>query len=416
MSYNKNKWVIFNPDIPEEEQPDAFITKKKLDNMEDGIEAAHKLAEQFQFGGIEIGEVVEGEAPAAEIVDGKLNLTIPKGLEGPAGEDGKTPVKGEDYFTEEDVNEIKEAVLDSFVTFPFFSEEINAVFACGHHINVEAAEEKGKLRITWASDGKTAEELIVPEGIKIIGGGLSDGRPVYFPATSITLNSGYVDNIIGGCYGNGAVGHATIIVNGGTFKYGICGGGMHWGAKNAHYNKVGHAEIIVNNTDGEALVLYAGASSGVCSTGVTKATINGGSFGWVTAGGSNGNTCMAELIINDGTFKVVQGCNRGNVNNIKITVNGGTIEKLFAGGESGDSSVTATYDRAELIINGGTIKSASAGTNGGVESTEKVSGTYVNGTINDASAAAMNLRKVATLDELYWRLVDLELTNAQVEE
>ena len=33
MAYTKNEWAIFNPDIPDDDQPDAFITKSKLDNI-----------------------------------------------------------------------------------------------------------------------------------------------------------------------------------------------------------------------------------------------------------------------------------------------------------------------------------------------------------------------------------------------
>ena len=45
MAYEKNKWELFNPDLTDDEQPDAFITKAKLDNIETGIEEAHKLIE-----------------------------------------------------------------------------------------------------------------------------------------------------------------------------------------------------------------------------------------------------------------------------------------------------------------------------------------------------------------------------------
>ena len=84
MAYIKNKWEIFDPELPEEEQPDSFITKRKLDNIEEGIEAAHELAEKAA-GTLEIGEVVQGDEASAEIVDGKLNLVLPKGEKGYRG-------------------------------------------------------------------------------------------------------------------------------------------------------------------------------------------------------------------------------------------------------------------------------------------------------------------------------------------
>lgn len=249
--------------------------------------------------------------------------------------------------------------------------------------------------------------MIVPEGVKIAGGGVSADVVEYYPATSVTLNSGYVDAIIGGCFGNGVVGHSTVIVNGGTFKdtY-VSGGGMHWGAKSTSNNKVGHAEVFINGSgDGQIEVVYAGTMSGDCSTGSATVTVNGGNIGWLSAGGSNGYTSYSELIVNGGTIKVLQGCNRGVVGNIKTTINGGTINKLYAGGEAGDASVTAIYDMAEVHINGGVVELASAGTNGGVEDASKVSGTYKDGVISDEAAAAMNLVKVMTVEDIYKKLI-----------
>lgn len=42
---------------------------------------------------------------------GGANIPGPQGPQGPAGADGHTPVKGEDYFTEEDKTEIVSDVL-----------------------------------------------------------------------------------------------------------------------------------------------------------------------------------------------------------------------------------------------------------------------------------------------------------------
>lgn len=398
MSYTKNNWSIYNPELPDEQQEDAFITKAKLENIENGIEAAHNL--------IENAEGIVGK-------DGKDGVDGKDGKDGVNGKDGYTPIKGTDYFTEEDKLEIRDEVIATRKTTPYFNEEANVVAACGVHINVDTAEEAGKLRIHWFDNERgEAEELIVPEGVKIAGGGVSDNVVEYYPATSVTLNSGYVDMIIGGCYGNGNVGCATIIVNGGTFKQGVAGGGMHWGVKNAYTNKVGVSEVIINNTENEATLVFASNSSGVCSVGHARMTINGGYINYLTAGGSNGHTSIAELIVNGGTIKVLQGCNRGLVDNIKITINGGTINKLFAGGESGDATVDATYTKCELFINGGNLSSISAGTNSGVENADKVSGTYVNGVIADDMAAALHLVKVVSVEQMLQRIIDLELAKA----
>lgn len=440
MSYTKNKWEIFNPEVPVEEQPDCFITKAKLENIENGIEEAHRLAEENAAGvaGPEGPQGPAGEkgeqgepGPAGEM--GPQGEVGPEGPQGPAGEAGPqgekgeqgevgpqgepgyTPVKGTDYFTVEDVEEIRDAVLATRKVEPYFNEEANVFAACGVHVTIEAAEEAGKLRIHWFDQNTKPQEMILPEGIKVAAGGCSADVMEFYPTASVTLNSGFVDALIGGCFGNGAVGHTMVIVNGGTYNNAtyVSGGGMHWAAKATHNNKVGHAEVIINNTgDGEIPVVYCGTMSGDCSTGMSKVTVNNGNIGWLSGGGSNGYTGYSELEVNGGHIKVVQGCNRGAVGNIKTVINGGTIDKLYAGGEAGDASVNAVYDRAELHLNGGTITLAGSGTNGGVENADKVSGTYANGVVADDVATAMHLTKVTTVNELLQRIIDLELANA----
>ena len=420
MAYTKNNWAIYNPNIPDEEQPDAFLTKSKLQNIEDGIEAAHLLIKENATNTtteLKIGEVSEGEVASAEIVDGKLNLVLPKatsgtnGKDGVDGKDGHTPVKGDDYFTEEDKTEIRDAVIAMRKVTPYFNEEANVVAGCGVHITVEAASEPGKLRVHWFDQSSKPQELIVPEGVKIAGGGVSDDIIEYYPATSVTLNSGYVDAVIGGCFGNGSVGHSTVIINGGIFKdtY-VSGGGMHWADKSASVNIVGKAEVFINGTgDSELEVVYAGSMSGDCSAGSCKVTVNGGNIAWLSGGGSNGYTSYSELEVNGGNIKVLQGCNRGVASIIKTIIKGGKIDKLYAGGETADSNVTASYDKVEMIIEGGIINESSCGTNGGVVDASKVSGTYVNGIISDDVAASMNLTKTMSVQEIYQKLIDMGL-------
>ena len=414
MSYLKNNWAVYNPDLPEEEQPDCFITKAKLDHMEEGIEAAHKLAEEGTGIVGPQGEQGPQGIPGEKGEAGPQGEQGPQGIPGEKGEAGYTPVKGIDYFTAEDVEEIRDAVLATRKTEPYFNEEANVVAACGVHITVEKAEEEGKLRIHWFDQNSKPQEMIVPEGVKVAGGGCSADVMEYYPAASVTLNSGYVDALIGGCFGNGAVAHTMVIVNGGTFKdtY-VSGGGMHWAAKSTFNNKVGHAEVIINGTsDGEITVVYCGTMSGDCSTGMGKVTVNNGNIGWLSGGGSNGYTGYSEMEVNGGHIKVLQGCNRGVVGNIKTIINGGTIDKLYAGGEAGDASVNAVYDRVELLINGGNITLIGPGTDGGVESADKVSGTYVNGVILDSDANALHLEKVYSNAQLLQRIIDIELSMA----
>lgn len=281
------------------------------------------------------------------------------------------------------------AKLDEMYTIPttpYYDETDNVVYGCGMGITIEAAEEAGKIKIKYA-DTEGEKEFTAPEGINIYGGGNGVDNPVNYPAACVTMNSGKVKYIYGGNR-RGSVGNVVIIVNGGTLD-GVIAGGHSAGTRESI---VGHAEVIINNTDNEPGLIYAGGQ-GLSVVGTTRLVMNGGKAGWVTAGGSHGHTAMAEVIINDGTIKVLQGCNRGTMGNIKTIINGGTIGKVYAGGETEDTSVTATYTKSEMVVNGGTIGAISAGTDGGVESAEKVFGTYVEGVITDEAATAMNLKK-----------------------
>ena len=75
--YQKNTWVVYNESIPKYEQPDAFITKKKLENIENGISNA---VTDFQMGTISKGtnvfcEIISDENdPSIK----RINMVIPK--------------------------------------------------------------------------------------------------------------------------------------------------------------------------------------------------------------------------------------------------------------------------------------------------------------------------------------------------
>lgn len=87
-NYDKNRWELYNPDIPNDQQPHSFITKRKLDKMEQGIEDANVS--------LEIGKVEVGESANANIILDeankvrKLNITFPPYGKGDKGEDGKS--------------------------------------------------------------------------------------------------------------------------------------------------------------------------------------------------------------------------------------------------------------------------------------------------------------------------------------
>lgn len=77
MSYKKNTWTVYNSTIPDKLQPDSFITKDKLDNIENGIDGA--------ITDLKMGTVNKGYNVSCEIIEDendptikKINMVIPK--------------------------------------------------------------------------------------------------------------------------------------------------------------------------------------------------------------------------------------------------------------------------------------------------------------------------------------------------
>ena len=91
--YNKQTWISYNDTLkPHEQSPDSFLTKVKLDHIEDGIEQANY--------DLVIGDIVVGDASASITVDNvnkvkKINLSIPKGDTGETGPRGPKGEKGD---------------------------------------------------------------------------------------------------------------------------------------------------------------------------------------------------------------------------------------------------------------------------------------------------------------------------------
>ena len=75
--YQKNTWSVYNQNIPKQDQPNAFITKRKLDNIEEGIKNA---VTDFIIGEVTKGTNVGGEIIADENDPSirKINLVLPK--------------------------------------------------------------------------------------------------------------------------------------------------------------------------------------------------------------------------------------------------------------------------------------------------------------------------------------------------
>lgn len=87
-NYEKNRWELYNPQIPNEDQPHSFITKRKLDKMEQGIQDANIP--------LEVGEITVGGTGNVTITEDtkkrvrKLNVSFPPAGKGEPGDDGKS--------------------------------------------------------------------------------------------------------------------------------------------------------------------------------------------------------------------------------------------------------------------------------------------------------------------------------------
>lgn len=130
MGYQKNTWVLFDKNIPAKEQPDAFITKEKLDNIETGIKGA---VTDFQLGTISKGANVSCEIISDENDPSvkRINLVIPKEVSWLFSDtvltDGSVAPTG---------TSINDMVLDSKGNIFTITENINGVYILNKKLNI----------------------------------------------------------------------------------------------------------------------------------------------------------------------------------------------------------------------------------------------------------------------------------------
>lgn len=370
------------------------------------------------------------------------------------GEGGYIPVKGEDYFTEEEINEIirlaaeqaapdlsnyattqyvdeaiaqipptdltgyatedyvnseisklpnKEDIIEEVIALrkikPYYDEQEKLFFANGVGITIDDALDNANVLVSYYLDASTLETVKIPYDVKFYGGGNGLVNEASYSSSFIIMNSGKVKSLSGGSLGKGNVGTTTIIINGGILTEGVGGGGSNNKIHNKDSgNSVGHAKIFFNG--GKALVVYGGGPTGLSSVGNTEIEINGGDINYLTTGGSNGKTGHGKITINGGQIEVLQSVNRGSIEMSEITINNGTINKLYGGGETEDATVNGIYHFSKLHLLGGTINNPSIGKNGETVNANKLSGTYIPGIISDEIAISMNLVPIETVDTI----------------
>ena len=327
------------------------------------------------------------------------------GSGGGSGEPGYTPIKGVDYWTDEDKNEIINDLLATKPIKPYYNKEKNYLFCNGIGIIIEDSGTDNK--ILFDLDGIGHEEMRVPYGVGVLGGGDGSIKPCSYSGSSIVMNGGKVKSLFGGGLSGCNVGSASIVVNNGEITEGILGGGQNnIKTDDATGNIVGYASIVVNG--GKALTLYGGGG-GLSRVGSAEIEINGGKIQWVTSGGSNGATGAVKMVINDGEFVCVQSVNRGSIGSSIVTINGGTIDRLYGGGETEDSTVNGICGKSVLKILGGKIKKLASGTTNGIEKSNFITGEYVKNVIlNEEVAESLNLKLTYTLEETVMKMLNME--------
>ena len=248
-------------------------------------------------------------------------------------------------------------------------------FANGTPITIEKRTDGvAGARISW-----TGGTVYLRSNANVFGGMHNDNAEVN---TSITMNGGTLNNVIGGGLHLSKTNSSKIVINGGTVTS-VQGGGAssltkNCGCTNATWYagdpknspcQTNNASVIING--GKILSLVYGGGEGISNTESATVTINNGdlSSAYVTAGGSNGNTTTANLNISGGKLNVVQGVNRGTIDTIHLKIDGGEIKNLYVCGETGDSNVTGTIcnmDKSTVEVTGeAKVKKMAMGQNEG---------------------------------------------------
>lgn len=274
----------------------------------------------------------------------------------------------------------------SVVGVPEYIENIGGeeyFFANGAKITVVEREDGAEGALVKWKEGTIEKTQVLGTVSNIFGGMHNNDTPV---TSSITVNGGYVNWIHGGGLHRSNTTSSEIIINNGQVGHvkgagadqwiNGCGCNEHTWHDGDYVNapcQTGTTSVTINGgiikklTEEEGEVY--GGGNGYANTKKATVTINNGDLSktYVTAGGSNGNTTEANLIINGGTIKVAQTVNRGIITNARLKVTGGKIENLYVGGENADD-VTGTITgsiKAEVLGNARVTK-MELGKNAGV--------------------------------------------------
>ena len=360
------------------------VSKKDLDMSEMVEEVENKVAElQDNLDGAvdEINNAMDEMQKIADEVHAELNENreqLKQDLQEQIAEEHQA-MKAEADAEHEAVRElvdIEEPYLADVAAYP----TSKFLFACGnpitvepnkgHKFDAEKPEDAVAFVYRWAEGFKSiVVEKEEAAKIYVVGGHgtnkVNIKRPI--PQTNILVKDVKIKGVVGGSYFEGMVGHANIELNNAELASvigaGWCGASLN--GQVARMNIVDDIHIVAKDSKISS-TLYGGPQGNGVADDV-KIELNNCQVGWLTAGGSNGMTRNAEVVMNGGTVTVAQSTNRGIVYKARFVLNDGTVNSLYFGGETEDTTVNGIIEEAFVELNGGKVKEFNFGTNNGVE-------------------------------------------------
>lgn len=206
----------------------SILTAAHLNHMEEGIAEAEKTGGSVS---LSIGTVTTGDAAAASITEGRLNLTLPrgeKGDSGPQGEKGEVGVKG-------DKGETGPGFTDTAKTL------ILTLFEGAAYGNAEMQATLESLRTEW-NDTSTS-----------------------IPVSNVTLNKSTLSLTVGGS----ETLTATVLPSNATDKT------VTWTVSPSGYATVSGGRVTASKAGSCTVTASAGGKSASCAVTVTAASIAG---------------------------------------------------------------------------------------------------------------------------------------------
>lgn len=266
-------------------------------------------------------------------------------------------------------------VIDKVSELPEPYLENGYLFANGHPIVIRKIDESTNKAV-YNLYGAT-RSIIFDSNTSIIGG----GKDKHVRSTSITLDSGTVKSIYGGCFGSGTADIVNININGGIIKQYLFGGGYPVRTMTTNDNYTAMIAIIINDLGSTLNYLYGGGAD-YASVGSTSITINKGTINNVTLGSKRGSTSIAELTMNGGTINTLKAVEIGRVEQTNTIINDGEITKIYIGG---DDNSTGSINHASYTIKKGKVGSLLPGTNNGSSYVVEglLSGTFASGVVGN---------------------------------